>query len=165
MMASTSPGRNASQADSIWTIRRVPEDPKQRLRRRRPHASSRPTVAEAVSSEGVNDNSALMHEVFTNLGSIDDDDVENDVCYDMKEETIELPTSCPVCRKPFKQVLCHIKSKEHCKKNIHPDELKRLENIRDNNKRIKNRERKARNRKLNPEKAKEQMQSSPKTTT
>ena len=89
--------------------------------------------------------------------SLLEDSEDEKVKENIKEETIELPTSCPVCRKPYKQVLCHIKSKEHCKKNIHPDELKRLENIRDNNKRIKNRERKARNRKLNPEKAKEQM--------
>ena len=46
----------------------------------------------------------------------------------------------------------HLNSKKHCKQSIHPDELEFLENIRESNKKIKNREKKAWQKKRNPEK-------------
>merc|ERR1711884_44203 len=66
------------------------------------------------------------------------EDSEDDKVKDYKkEEIVELPTSCPVCKKPCKQLFMHFNSKKHCKQSIHPDELEFLEYIRNNNKKIK----------------------------
>merc|ERR1712218_351393 len=74
----------------------------------------------------------------TLLEDSEDDKVKDD----KKEEIVELPTSCPVCKKPCKQLFMHLNSNKHCKQSIHPDELEFLENIRENNKKIKNQEKK-----------------------
>merc|ERR1712242_578113 len=87
-------------------------------------------------------------------GSSLEDSEDDKVKDDKKEEIVELPTSCPVCKKPCKQFFMHLNSNKHCKQSIHPDELEFFENIQNNNKKIKNREKKARQRKKNPEKEK-----------
>ena len=80
-----------------------------------------------------------------------EDSKDDKVKDDKKEQIVELPTSCPVCKKPCKQFFMHLNSNKHCKQSIHPDELEFLENIRENIKKLKNRERKARQRKHNPD--------------
>ena len=64
--------------------------------------------------------------------------------------------SCPVCGKWIKKsIFAHLGGSKHCKKNISPEDLLKFENIRTLKRKMDNRSKAAKFRRLNPEKARE----------
>ena len=100
-----------------------------------------------------------------NSGDMEDMEVDME---DIKEENMEEmeecndnnvgseAVSCPVCGKWIKKsIFAHLGGSKHCKKNISPEDLLKFENIRTLKRKMDNRSKAAKFRRLNPEKARE----------
>merc|ERR1712067_118207 len=91
--------------------------------------------------------------------SLQDVGKDNPIEDEEKEEsdaTIKLPSSCPVCKRPFNNVMMHIDKKKHCRQSIQPELLKKLQDIREKHNKLKNKIKAEKFRKLHPQKSKEQ---------